>query len=163
MSSISHLKRASVLLILFMVLFLPTVSYARDIKGITSTQLKEIIKSKSDKVVAVIFWETQCKVCQEHLSALNDIYKEHKKENLEILGVVLDEAGKETKDLIEAKGVAFPIFKAGDKEEMSYIYKIRKIPTIYYYKNGELEYHKEEGYAEPDHIDKDIHKLLGKS
>lgn len=159
MSVTSHGKRAPMILVLCMVLLLPTVSHARDIKDINSTQLKEIIREKKDKVLAVAFWATWCEVCREHLPELSDIYEKYKKKNVEIIGISLDDQVKEVKNFVGKKGIAFPVFKAEDKEEMSYMYNIKKIPVIYYYKNGKLE-HVEEGYTEPNHIEKDLRSCL---
>lgn len=159
MSIISHYKKASVVLVLFIVIFLPGTSYARSIKDVTSTELKEIVRKNGDKVLVVTFWATWCKVCQEHLPELSTIYEKYRKKNVEILGIALDDKAKEVKDFVEEKGIAFPVFRAEDREEMSYIYNIKKIPIIYYYKNGELK-HIEEGYTEPNHLEEDIQSCL---
>ena len=161
MSIVCHFRNV-LFLILFAIMSLPDVSYAKDIKDITSTDLKEVIRSNKDKIVAVTFWATWCKVCQEHIPELNNLYKKYKGKNVEIIGVSLDDKEKEekeVKDFVERKGIAFPVFRAKDKEEMSYVYNVRKIPIIYYYKNGELE-HIEEGYTEPEHIEKDLRSCL---
>ncbi|WKZ20506.1 MAG: TlpA family protein disulfide reductase [Candidatus Jettenia sp. CY-1] len=159
MSIISHYKKASIVLVLFIVIFLPGTSYARSIKDITSTELKEIVRKKGDKILAVTFWATWCKVCQEHLPELSTIYEKYRNKNVEIIGVALDDKAKEVKNFVEEKGIAFPVFRAEDREEMSYIYNIKKIPVVYYYKNGELK-HTEEGYTEPKHIEEDLKSCL---
>lgn len=158
MSAVCYFRNVS-FFALFAIVSLPVVSYARDIKDITSTDLKEIIWSNKDKVVAVTFWATWCKVCLEHLPELNTIYRRYKEKKVEIIGVSLDDKVKEVKDFVERKGITFPVLRAKDKEEMSYVYNIRKIPIIYYYKNGELE-HIEEGYTKPEHIEEDLRGYL---
>ncbi len=155
----SHVRIASMTLVLCVVLFLPNISHARDIKDINSTQLKEIIRENKDKVLAVAFWATWCEVCREHLPELSDLYEKYKKKNVEIIGISLDDQVKDVKNFVGKKGIAFPVFKARDKEEMSYIYNIKKIPVICYYKDGKLE-HVEEGYTEPDHIEEDLRSCL---
>ena len=117
------------------------------------------IRAKRNKIVAVTFWATWCKVCQEHIPELNTIHEKYKEKGVEIIGVSLDNKLKEVKDFVESKGIAYPIFRAKDKEEMSYIYNVRKIPIVYYYKNGELE-HIEEGYTDPKHIEEDLRSCL---
>lgn len=160
MTIISNFRKTLPFLALIMGMFLSDVSFAKDsIRDITSTELKEIIRTKKDKIVAVTFWATWCKVCQEHVPDLNSIHEKYKGKNVEIIGVSLDEKGKEVKDFVESKGIVFPIFRAKDKEEMSYIYNVRKIPIVYYYKNGELE-HIEEGYTDPSHIEEDLRSCL---
>ncbi|MFN3532183.1 MAG: peroxiredoxin family protein [Candidatus Brocadia sp.] len=158
MSIVCHFRNV-LFLALFTIMSLPDVSYAKDIKDITSTDLKEIIRSNKDKVVAVTFWATWCKVCQEHLPEINTLYEKYKEKKVEMIGVSLDDKVKEVKDFIEKKGIAFPVLRAKDKEEMSYVYNIRKIPIIYYYKNGELE-HIEEGYTDLKHIEEDLCSCL---
>lgn len=158
MSIVCHFRKV-LFLALFVILSLPVVSYAKDMKDITSTDLKEIIRSNKDKVVAITFWATWCKVCKEHLPELDTLYGKYKEKNVEIIGVSLDDKAKEVKDFVERKGITFPIFRAKDKEEMSYVYNIRKIPIIYYYKNGELE-HVEEGYTDPKHIEEDLRSCM---
>ena len=158
MSIVCHFRNV-LFLALFPMISLSDVSYAKDIKDITSTDLKEVIRSNKDKIVAVTFWATWCKVCQEHLPELNTLYGKYKDKNVEIIGVSLDDKGKEVKDFMEKKGIAFPMLRAKDKEEMSYVYNVKKIPLIYYYKNGELE-HIEEGYTDSKHIEEDLRSCL---
>ena len=158
MSIVCHFRNV-LFLALFAMISLSDVSYAKDIKDITSTDLKEVIRSNKDKIVAVTFWATWCKVCQEHLPELNTLYGKYKDKNVEIVGVSLDDKGKEVKDFMEKKGIAFPMLRAKDKEEMSYVYNVKKIPLIYYYKNGELE-HIEEGYTDSKHIEEDLRSCL---
>lgn len=144
---------------LFAVLSLPGVCFAKDIKEVTSTELKEVIRSNKDKIVAVTFWATWCKVCVEHLPELNTLYGKYKDKNVEFIGVSLDDKLKAVYDFAEKKGITFPILRAKDKEEMSYVYNIRKIPSICYYKDGQLE-HREEGYTDLKHIEEDLRSCL---
>ncbi|MCF6154487.1 MAG: redoxin domain-containing protein [Candidatus Brocadia sp.] len=159
MPRIFHLRSVLLFLGLFVVMFLPSASHAVDVKDVTSTDLKEIIRAKKDKVVAVTFWATWCEACKEHLPELSTLYEKYKEKGVEIIGVSLDDKVKEVKDFVEKKGITFPMFRAKDKEEMSYVYNVRKIPIIYYYKNGELE-HVEEGYTDPEHIEEDLRSCL---
>lgn len=158
MSNVCYL-RTILCLALFAIMSLSDVSYAKDVKEITSTDLKEFIRSNKDKIVAVTFWATWCKVCQEHLPELNTLYGKYKDKNVEIIGVSLDDKGKEVNDFVERKGITFPVLRAKDKEEMSYVYNVRKLPIIYYYKKGELE-HTEEGYTDSEHIEEDLRSCL---
>ncbi|MDN3514350.1 MAG: TlpA family protein disulfide reductase [Candidatus Brocadia sp.] len=151
--------RIVLFLAFFAMVSLPDVSYAKDVKEITSTELKEIVRENKDKVVAVTFWATWCKICVEHLPELNTLYEKYKNKNVEIIGVSLDDKSKEVKDFIEKKGIEFPVLRAKDKEEMSYVYNVKKIPVIYYYKNGKLE-HVEEGYTDLKHIEEDLRSCL---
>lgn len=155
---VCHL-RTVLFLALFAMLSLTGISSAKDLKEITSTDLKEVIRANKDKVVVVTFWATWCKVCQEHLPKLNTLYRKYKDKNVEIIGVSLDDKPKEVQDFIQSKGIAFPVFRAKDKEEMSYVYQVKKIPIICYYKNGKLE-HIEEGYTDPEHIEEDLRSCL---
>ncbi len=156
MPIIFHRKRLLVFLVLSMMVFPPNISHGYDIKAVTSSQLKDIIKEKSNQVVAVIFLTTDNHFYQEHLPDLNSIYEKYRKKNVEFIGVLLDDAVNGGKDL---KAVSFPVFKAKDKEEMSYINNIRNIPLVQYYKNGELKY-KEDGYAEPEHVEEDLRNCV---
>ncbi len=149
-------KNLLVFLLLFMTMFLPKISHAKEV---TSSQLKDIIRAKGEQVVAVIFLTTENHFYREHLPELNSIYKKHKKNNVEIIGVLLNGTAKETKDSTGIKGVNFPSFIARDNEEMRYIFHVKKIPLVLYYKNGELVY-KEEGYEEPEHLEKDLYNFL---
>ncbi len=151
--------RMVLFLAFFAMVSLPDVSYAKDVKEITSTELKEIVRENKDKVVAVTFWATWCKICVEHLPELNTLYEKYKNKNVEIIGVSMDDKSKEVKDFIEKKGIEFPILRAKDKEEMGYVYNVKKIPVIHYYKNGKLE-HIEEGYTDLKHIEEDLHNCL---
>lgn len=149
-------KDLLVFLFLFIIMLFPKVSHA---KTVTSSELKDIIKAKDSKVVAVVFLTTENHFYREHLPELNSMYKEHKKDNVEIIGVLLDDTMKEAKETNGIKGINFPSFRARDSEEMRYIFNVRKIPLVLYYKNGELVY-KEDGYEEPEHLEKDLHNFL---
>lgn len=159
MISILSVRKLFLLLCLCIMLCLPGISQATDIKDITSTDLKRLIQSNNDKVVAVTFWATWCKVCQEHIPELSALYEKYRGKNVEVIGISLDDKRKVVEDFVDRKEIAFPMFKAKDKEEMSYVYDIKKIPLIYYYKNGEFK-HKEEGYTEPKHIEEDLRSCL---
>lgn len=159
MTIISPVRKSFLFLGLFIMMYLPGISQAMDIKEITSTDLKKVIQSNKSKIVAVTFWATWCKVCQEHIPELSALYEKYRAKNVEIIGISLDDKVKTVKDFVERKGITFPIFRARDKEEISYVYDIKKIPLICYYKNGELE-HREEGYTGPEHIEKDLCSCL---
>ncbi len=156
MPTILLYKRLWVFFVLFIIVFFQKVSYA---KVVTSSQLKDIIRAKGDKAVVVVFLTTENHFYQEHLPELNSMYKDHKKDNVEVIGMLLDDTAKESKDFNGIKGVNFPSFRARDSEEMRYIFNVRRIPLVLYYKNGELVY-KEEGYEEPEHLEKDLHNFL---
>lgn len=158
MSYVRHL-RIALFLSLFAMPALTGVSYAKDPKEITSTDLKEVIRANKDKIVLVTFWATWCKVCQDHLPELNTLYGKFKNKNVEIIGVSLDDKPEVVQDFIQSKGIDFLVFRARDKEEMSYVYQVKKIPVICYYKNGNLE-HIEEGYTDPAHIEEDLRSCL---
>lgn len=158
MSYLSHLRRV-LFLALFIMMSVPCVSYAKEVKEITSTDLKEVIRSNKDKIVAVTFWATWCKVCVEHLPELNTLYGKYKDKNVEFIGVSLDDKPKAVQDFIQSKGISFPVLRAKDKEEMSYVYQVKKIPIICYYKDGKLE-HIEEGYTDSEHIEEDLRSCL---
>jgi peroxiredoxin len=151
--------RRALLLTLFAMLSLPGVGFARDVEVVTSTDLKEVIRSNKDKIVAVTFWATWCSICVEHLPELSTLYEKYKNKNVEIIGVSLDDKPKAVQQFIEKKGITFPVLMARDKEEMSYVYQVKKIPLICYYKDGELE-HREEGYTDPQHIEEDLRSCL---
>lgn len=156
-------KRAS-LLIVMTVVSLSGSSFGRDITAITSTDLKELVRTKKDKIVVLAFWGSWDKVCQRQIPELNPIYDKYKDKNVEIIGISLDKELKEAKNFVGEKDINFPTFIAQDKEEMSYIYKVNVIPTLIYCyaygKEEDFKYHTEEGYIAPEHIEEDLNECL---
>lgn len=60
------------------------------------------------KVVAVLFWATYCRPCTEDLPQIQELYKQHKADGFEIVGVNVDSAGAPIQQYIAQYKVAWP-------------------------------------------------------
>jgi thiol-disulfide isomerase/thioredoxin len=85
------------------------------------------------KVVLVIFWSTWCKPCTEDLPQLQALYRKHKGDGFEILGVNLDADASPTKPFIARHRVPWPhIHRDGGLDSPpARQYGIISLPTMF--------------------------------
>jgi len=158
MKNFSLMNKTTLLLLLLIFVF-PGITFGKSIDSLTSTDLKKIVRKKEEKVVVLAFWATWCTVCRKHLPELNEISHKYEDKNVSIIGVSLDDNRERLYDFIEKNDITFPVYEAEDKEEMSYIYQIKKIPVLYYYVDGK-KHHIEVGYTPPGHVEEDLKNCL---
>jgi peroxiredoxin len=60
-------------------------------------------------VTVVDFWASWCQGCRQTLPALDVLYREHKAEGVEIIGVCLDENEGDARALLESLDTSFPM------------------------------------------------------
>jgi thiol-disulfide isomerase/thioredoxin len=91
------------------------------------------LRSYQGKVVAVVFWATWCKPCTEDLPLLQELYRTHRPQGFEVVGVNLDVEGAPIQQYIQQYKVAWPhIHEPGALESRPAVeFGIISLPTIF--------------------------------
>ena len=66
------------------------------------------VKAYRGKALAVIFWATWCKPCTEELPQLLELYRTHRRDGFEVIGVNLDSPGAPIQKYIQDYKVPWP-------------------------------------------------------
>jgi thiol-disulfide isomerase/thioredoxin len=90
----------------------------------------DLQKSSPNKLTMIVFWAYWCGICKAELSMLNSLYDKYINQNLQIIGVSIDEVSKMDKILAVANKLNFKT-AIYDKVEISSFEKPRSIPESY--------------------------------
>jgi thiol-disulfide isomerase/thioredoxin len=83
------------------------------------------------KAVLVNFWATWCGPCKIEMPWFVELQKQYGPQGLEIVGVALDDSGKEAiSKFAQETGVNYPILLGTDK--VGDAYQVQGLPTTYY-------------------------------
>jgi thiol-disulfide isomerase/thioredoxin len=94
-----------------------------DGKEITLSQLK-------GKVVLLDFWATWCGPCRESIPHLIQLYKSHRENGFELVGMNLDKGdGKDVHRFIKSMDIPYPVVAA--PEEVVRNYRVTGIPATF--------------------------------
>lgn len=168
MNLVSYGRKMVQFLAVSMVMLLSGIVFGQTL--ITSTELEQIIQKHKGDVVVVAFWATWDKPSIRQLPEVNTVYEKYQGGRVQFLGVSFDEEEKRwwrssvVKKFAKEHNIAFPLYKAKDKEDISHIFRIKQIPTLIYYfsfgKRGDFKQYLSEGYTEPRQIEEDLNNCL---
>ncbi|WP_373899527.1 TlpA family protein disulfide reductase [Haloimpatiens sp. FM7315] len=112
------------------------VSYSSKIEFKTKTLNGEDIESgvfKDYKLTMVNIWATFCGPCVKEMPELQELYKDLKKENVNILGIIADTPNAENEDLakeiVEKKGVKYKNIIPDEKLQKGILKTVTGVPT----------------------------------
>jgi thiol-disulfide isomerase/thioredoxin len=97
------------------------------------------VASYRGKVLAVVFWATWCKPCTEDLPQIQELYRRHKQDGFEVVGVNLDSPGAPIQQYIQNFRVEWPhLHEEGGLESRPAVdYGVISLPTMFVVdKNG---------------------------
>lgn len=97
-----------------------------DLSGETVT-----LSSLKGKKVFLNFWATWCPPCKAEMPHMEEIYKEYKEQNLEIIAVNIRENQDKVNEFMNENGLTFPVLLDLDGK-VSDQYNIASIPTSYF-------------------------------
>lgn len=82
------------------------------------------------KVVLIDFWASWCGPCRREMPSLVEAYAKYKNKNFEIVGVSLDQAGKDWEDAIKKLNITWPQMSdlKGWSNEGAQMYAVNSIP-----------------------------------
>lgn len=117
------------------------------------------LSHQQGRVVVVNYWATWCPPCRAETPALVRVANEYKARGLEIVGISLDEDGKEAvRDFVREYGVPYPILMSRERINMTLI--PRTIPvTILIDRQGRIA-KRYEGAVSESTLKQDVEKLL---
>lgn len=91
---------------------------------------KEVSSSNSKgKVSIVVYWATWCSPCREEIPSLIALRNEFSPNELEIIGVSLDQASKSIESFVESNKINYDIARQNESLERAFG-PIRYIPTL---------------------------------
>ncbi len=118
------------------------------------------LSSLVGKVVFLNVWATWCDPCKDEIPHFIEAYNEHKENGLEIIGVSIDDFGKNTvlKFTQEWK-INYPIVMTTKQLTKDYG-PFNKVPvTVIIDKNGKIR-HRKIGYMDKDYLENWFFKLI---
>jgi peroxiredoxin len=119
------------------------------------------LKEQRGKVVLVNFWATWCAPCREEMPLLNKLFEKYRASGFTLLGVNVDEDGRNAANLAGQLGVKFPVLLDSDKA-VSKAYALSAMPsTLLIDRDGRVR-HVHQGYRPGYEVeyDKQIRSLL---
>ena len=141
-------------------------SYSKDDKGIdfVFNDLNDKPLRLSDfrgKAVLVDVWATWCPPCREEIPGFINLYKKYKDKGLEIIGISVDQGGKNIVKTFTKKFKVNYHIVIGDPRKVIKIFgPIRGIPTTFLIDEKGMIKNKYIGYCSEEVFEEDIKKLL---
>lgn len=134
-----------------------------DFKG-----LEPLLNQKGDKTYVVNFWATWCKPCIKELPYFEEINRDFKEKNVEVLLVSLDFPNQYEKKLIpyiKDNGLKSKVVALDDPNMNSWIPKVNEnwtgaIPATIIYNSNERQFY--EGSFTKEELMKEIRKFIEK-
>jgi thiol-disulfide isomerase/thioredoxin len=78
------------------------------------------LKEKRGKVIIINFWAKWCKSCRKEMLILDEIYQQYKSQNLEIIGISIDQKSQRKKVLEISSALSYPNSMLIDAKEISF-------------------------------------------
>ncbi|WP_374569071.1 TlpA family protein disulfide reductase [Ideonella sp.] len=96
------------------------------LKSIDGPNLR--LQEQRGKVVLLNFWATWCGPCREEMPQLNKLYEKYRPSGFTLLGVNVDEDGRNAAGVASQLGVKFPVLLDTDKRVIK-LYDISTMPS----------------------------------
>ena len=110
------------------------IQFAPDFTLSSTTDSSFTLSELRGKVVILNFWATWCGPCRLEIPDFNELYKEHKKDGLEILGISISDNKKALQNFSKSYRVDYPLLfdspRNMDKLTRSYG-GVYAVPTSY--------------------------------
>jgi peroxiredoxin len=98
------------------------------------------LKEQRGSVVLVNFWATWCGPCKQEMPELNRLYDKYRAAGFVLLGVNVDEDGRQAAALAQRLGLHFPVLLDADKS-VSKLYDLSSMPsTVLIDRDGRVRY-----------------------
>jgi thiol-disulfide isomerase/thioredoxin len=118
------------------------------------------LADQKGKIVVLSFWATWCGPCREEIPGLIALQK-HYSDRLQIIGLVVDDDDeKEIRDVMESKGINYPVAMADSKTRADYG-GIAALPTIFIINTEGRVVQKHVGLYNPALFETEVRALLG--
>jgi peroxiredoxin len=98
------------------------------------------LKEQRGKVVLVNFWATWCAPCREEMPQLNKLFDKYRASGFTLLGVNVDEDGRNAAGIASQLGLKFPVLLDSDKA-VSKAYALSAMPsTVLIDRDGRMRF-----------------------
>lgn len=113
------------------------------------------------KIILLDFWATWCLPCLQELPDLKALYEKYKGEGFVILGVSLDEAGRDVvAEFVKKHQMPYPMLLAGGVDNVPEGYSVIGLPTAYLIDSSGYVRKNYVGFKFRETLEKDIRALL---
>jgi len=97
------------------------------LKNLSGGQLS--LSSLRGKVVLINFWATWCGPCKAEMPSMEDLYRNYKRDDFEILAVSVDTVtDNRVRDFVQRYGFTFPVL-LDNQFTVNQVYEARVLPT----------------------------------
>tara|TARA_B100000963_G_scaffold318332_1_gene299364 strand:- start:180 stop:770 length:591 start_codon:yes stop_codon:yes gene_type:complete len=118
-------------------------------------------ESCKGKVTLVVYWATWCAPCREEIPTLIALRNDFSKDEIEIIGVSVDEAYKSIEHFVTTNKINYDIVKNNESLDQAFG-PIRYIPTIVILDQGGKVHQRHTGVVGPNILRGQVHVLLEK-
>jgi len=92
------------------------------------------------EVVVLNFWSSWCRKCQQAMPVLEDLYKQHGDNGLNVLAVGVEGLFDKSSEMAGELGLEFPVL-IDERQEVSRLYDLNKLPlTLVIDRAGNVRY-----------------------
>lgn len=116
-------------------------------------------ESSRGKVSLIVYWASWCAPCREEVPSLVALRKDYPEEELEIIGVSLDEAPQSMRAFVKAHGINYTVARNNASLDQAFG-PIRYIPTIVILDQEGKVQKRYTGLVSPDIIRGQVESLL---
>lgn len=124
------------LLVLLLWQGVPAAHAAEPVARITGSELLDMVRSRTDKIVFINFFASWCPPCREEIPELIAVRGEYAEKDVLILGVSLDEDAAQLASFAADAGFNYPVYQAGP--DIAPLFGITSIPHNSVYSGGRL-------------------------
>ena len=118
-------------------------------------------ESCKGKVTLIVYWATWCAPCREEIPTLIALRNDFSKDEIEIIGVSVDEAYKSIEHFVTTNKINYDIVKNNESLDQAFG-PIRYIPTIVILDQGGKVHQRHTGVVGPNILRGQVHLLLEK-
>ena len=144
---------------------LPVIRFVRDPDPAPDFQLRDLagkdlsLASAHGKVVLLNFWATWCGPCRAEIPSLIELQNRYK-ERLQIIGLVVDDDDQDAvKQVVDSKGINYPVALASDNIRLAYG-GIPALPTLFVINSEGRIVQKHVGLFNPAFYETEVRALL---
>lgn len=108
---------------------------------------------KNNDVTVVNFFASWCDPCKRETPALNEYHSDHDSENIDIVGINIDDSEQERDEFLDEFEVTYPVYEFENEADAIGTYSIHLMPTTFFVDNEGKIIRAYIGEVGPDLID----------
>src|SRR5699024_8563344 len=95
--------------------------------------LRDIVKN--NEVTVINFFASWCDPCMTDTTAMNEYQINHENENIDIVGINIDDSEQNRDEFLEEFSVTYPVYEFENESEAIERYSIHLMPTTFFVDN----------------------------